>query len=81
MSDNTLLQGFSKSQQDYIIANLFPLIKKTLIHFVYEARDYINTAAAEEANQPTSIEILGVGKFVRKEQSTESSKNATAKLY
>ena len=47
MSDNTLLQGFSKSQKDYIIANLFPLIKKTLIHFVSEARDYINTAAEE----------------------------------
>ena len=47
MSENTLLQGFSKSQKEYIIANLFPLIKKTLIHFVSEARDYINIAAEE----------------------------------
>lgn len=34
---DSLLKDFSAGQRDYIIHKLYPMIKKTLVHFVAEA--------------------------------------------
>ena len=49
---DTLLADFSLGQRDYIIYKLYPIIKKTLVHFVSEATNngQIRERALQESN-------------------------------
>ena len=37
-SNDTLLKEFTGGQRDYIIDKLYPIIRKTLVHFIAEAK-------------------------------------------
>lgn len=38
-ANDLLLKDFSVAQRDYIVTKLYPIIKKTLVHFVTEAKN------------------------------------------
>lgn len=60
-SDDTLLRNFTCQQRSYIIQNLYPILSKTLVHFIAEAnlQNQLNTVSTTK-----DIEVLGIGKFI-----------------
>lgn len=38
-TQDALLKNFSLAQREYIVTKLYPIIRKTLVHFVTEAKN------------------------------------------
>lgn len=56
---DSLLKDFTCGQRDYIIHKLYPIIKKTLVHFVAEAtRENEIVERAEILVQEKDIELF-----------------------
>jgi hypothetical protein len=57
-SKDSLIKDFTPGQKDYILAKVYPFIKKALVHFIAEAK--LSNEIIERSETPTeeSVDLL-----------------------